>query len=217
MIPATLRYPALLAALAAAWQPSKVHAADEDTQFWLNANATGEIAQGTTLTVDSTQRFREDRDGDQQTLRVTVEREVADALEVGGGIGVFETGGETEIRVTQQATYAPGRFELRTRLEERFFDGADRVELRFRQRVQYNQPIAPQWRGSVGVEWLAFLQQRTRGKDPATDQWRLQATLTHEVSDNLEVGALYWLVVQPRGERTDRISHIPQAVVTWRF
>jgi len=217
MIPAVARFPVLLAALAAAWQPTKARAADEDTQFWLNGNVTGKIADRTTLTVDATQRFRAARDGDQQTLRVTLEREIAEHVEIGGGVGVFETGGETEIRVTQQVTYAPGRLELRTRLEERFFDGADRVELRFRQRIHYHQPIAPKWRGTAGVEWLALLQPRDAGEGFSTDQWRFQAILTHEVSKNIDIGAVYWLVVQPRGDLPRRVSHIPQAVITWRF
>lgn len=212
-----VRIAMLLAATLAAWQPSKARAGDEDTQFWLNAIATGPIGEGTTLTVDATQRFREARDGFQHTLRVTVEQEVAEDLEIGGGIGVFETGGETEIRVTQQATLMPGRFELRTRLEERFFDGADRMELRFRQRVQYNHPIAEKWRATAGIEWLGLLQPRERGEGFTTDQWRFQAILTHEVADNLAIGAVYWLVVQPRGDAPSRTSHIPQAVVTWRF
>ncbi|MEE4206084.1 MAG: DUF2490 domain-containing protein [Erythrobacter sp.] len=212
-----IRLAALIACCTAAWQPSNARAADEDTQFWLNEIVTGDIAEGTTLTVDATQRFREDRDGDQQTLRFTLEKEVARDLDLGGGIGVFETGGLTEIRVTQQATFTPGRFALRTRLEERFFDGADRAELRFRQRVHYNHPIAEKWEGTVGVEWLALVQPRDADRGPQTDQWRFQAILSHEISDSIEVGAIYWLVVSPRGERVDRINHIPQAVLTWRF
>jgi hypothetical protein len=217
MIPAAARLPVLLAALAAAWQPSSARAADENTQFWFNQNVTGKIADRTTLTIDATQRLRDANDGDQQTLRVTLEQEIADAMEIGGGVGVFETGGETEIRVTQQITATPGRFELRSRLEERFFDGADRMELRLRKRVHYNQPIAPGWRATGGVEWLALLQSRNKGEGFSTDQWRFQAIVTHEVSKNLDVGAIYWLVVEPRGGQADRISHIPQAVVTYRF
>jgi hypothetical protein len=213
-----IRRGALIACCAAAWQPSIAAAADEDTQFWLNAIVTGEIAEDTAITIDATQRFRETRDGDQHTLRVMIDREVADELDLGAGIGVFETeGGLTEIRIAQQATYTPGRFALRTRLEERFFDGADRVELRFRQRVHYNHPIAENWRGTVGVEWLALVQPRDADRGPQTDQWRFQAILSHKLSDSIDVGAIYWLVVSPRGMSEDRINHIPQAVVTWRF
>lgn len=215
----TIRSALLLAALAAAWQPSKAFAADEDTQFWLNANVTGEIGEDTTLTVDSTQRWRADAvGGDQHTVRFTLERALDDDARIGGGIGVFETeGGLTEVRVHQQAVFTPGRFELRTRLEERLFDGADRMELRLRQRVHYIHPVAEGWRAMVGVEWLGLLQSRNSGEGFSTDQWRGQTSITHRLDENLDVGAIYWLVISPRGNRADRINHIPQAVITYRF
>lgn len=218
MNPAAVRFLMLLAATCAAWQPAKAHAAEEDTQFRLNANFTGEVADRITVTVDSTQRWRQDRDGDQHTIRLTVEREVGESARIGGGIGAFETeGGLTEIRVHQQAVFTPGRFELRTRLEERFFDGADRVELRLRQRVHYLQPIAKDWRAMVGVEWLGLLQSRNSGDGFSTDQWRGQMSINHRVREDLEIGALYWMVLLPREGEPDRINHIPQAVITYRF
>jgi len=213
-----VRIAMLLAALAGAWQPSKARAADEDTQFWLTGIVRGNLDEDLILVIDTSLRVREPRIGpDQQTLRVTVEKEVADGVRIGGGAAIFETGGQTELRPHQQATFTTGRLELRTRLEERFFDDADRMELRFRQRVQYNQPIAPSWRGTAGVEWLALLRARNRGEGFSSDQWRFQASVSREIGKNLELGAIYWLVLKPRGERTDRISHIPQAAITYRF
>ncbi|MCR9180998.1 MAG: DUF2490 domain-containing protein [Erythrobacteraceae bacterium] len=218
MIPAFIRYPMLLAALAAAWQPSKAFASDEETQFWLNTIVTGELSEDTTLTIDGTQRWRKEEEGsDQRTIRVLVEQQVGDAARVGGGIGVFETGGLTEIRLAQQAVFTPGRFELRTRLEERFFDGADRMELRLRQRVQYNQPMAQGWRGTAGVEWLGIMQSRNSDEDASTDQWRFQTSIVHSLGENLDIGAIYWLVIFPRAGLPSRTNHIPQAVVTYRF
>ncbi|SHN52701.1 DUF2490 domain-containing protein [Erythrobacter sanguineus] len=218
MIPAFIRYPMLLAALAAAWQPSKAFASDEETQFWLNTIVTGGLSEDTTLTIDGTQRWRKEEEGsDQRTIRVLVEQQVGDAARVGGGIGVFETGGLTEIRLAQQAVFTPGRFELRTRLEERFFDSADRMELRLRQRVQYNQPIAQGWRGTAGVEWLGIMQSRNSDEGASTDQWRFQTSIVHSLGENLDIGAIYWLVIFPRAGLPSRTNHIPQAVVTYRF
>lgn len=219
MSTAMIRQLLLLAALIAAWQPSKARASEEDTQFYLNAIATGAIGDGTTMTVDATQRWRQDaRGGNQSTLRVTIERKVDKAARVGGGIGVFETAsGLTEIRVHQQATIKLGRIESRTRMEERFFDGADQVELRLRQRFTYIQPLAKNWRATAGVEWLGLVQSRVAGRGFSTDQWRGQAAIIHRVNPQFEVGAIYWLVDSPRGDRTDRINHIPQAVVTYHF
>ncbi|WP_172449844.1 DUF2490 domain-containing protein [Porphyrobacter sp. HT-58-2] len=214
-----MRSALLLAAMLAAWQPSKARAGEEDTQFWLNAIATGQIGEGTTLTIDATQRWRGDEEvgNDQQTIRVMVEQQVADNTRLGGGIMLFDTAGLTEIRTHQQATVIVGRIEARTRLEQRFFDGADRMELRLRQRFTYNQPIANNWRASAGVEWLGIMQSRRADEGRSTEQWRFQTNLIHRAAPNLEVGAIYWLVVFPRGPRPDRVSHIPQATLIYRF
>jgi len=214
-----LRCATLLAALACAWQPSKARAGEEDTQIWLNAVATGTIGEGTTLTIDATQRWRsaDEVGADQQTIRVAIEQQVAENTRLGGGIMLFDTAGLTEIRTHQQATFTLGRIEARTRLEERFFDGADRMELRLRQRFTYNQPIAKDWRAAAGVEWLGIVQSRNAGESSSTEQWRLQTSLVHRVAKDLEVGAIYWMVIFPRGDQPARTSHIPQATIIYRF
>lgn len=213
-----IRFAMLLAATIAAWQPSKARAAEEDTQFWLNAVATGPIGSTTTLTADVTQRWRNDSRGpDQQTIRVMVEEKVAERMRIGGGVMLFDTDGITELRLHQQAVFNLGRIEARTRIEERFFEGADRMELRLRQRIQYNQPIADGWRAAAGVEWLGIIQSRNAGQGASTEQWRFQTSVTHRVSKQFDVGAIYWFVSFPRGSQPERVSHIPQIALTYRF
>lgn len=213
-----MRFALLLAAGLAAWQPSKAMAADEDVQLWQIVNATGDIADGTRLTVDASQRWREQARGDeQQSIRFTIEQTVAKDVRIGGGAAVFDAGGNTEIRPHQQVIFVAGKFEFRTRLEQRFFDDADRVELRLRQRIQYSQPLGKGWRANVGGEWLGLLQGRNAGQGASTEQWRAQAGIVYQISDKLEVGANYWLLAFPRGDRPGRISHVPQTVLTYRF
>lgn len=214
----SIRSALLLAASLAAWQPSVARAADEDVQLWQFVNVTGDLDSDTRLTVDATQRWRENaRGGDQQTIRVTFEQTVADGVRIGGGGAVFEAGGITEIRPHQQVILALGKIELRTRLEQRFFDGADRMELRLRQRAQFNQPLGSGWRASVGGEWLGLLQSRSRNQGASTEQWRAQVGLAYRVSKRLELGANYWLLAFPSGARPTRYSHVPQTVLTYRF
>lgn len=214
----TVRNLALLAALVAAWQPSSALADNDDTQLWQFVFLTGDLDKDTRLTFDATQRWREEaRGGQQQTFRVTVEQTVAQGVRIGGGGAVFEAGGLTEIRPHQQIVIGRGRLEFRTRLEERFFDGADRMELRLRQRIQYNQPLGNGWRASVGGEWLGLLQDRNAGRGSSTEQWRAQAGLAYRVSDRLELGANYWMIAQPRGGQPARYTHVPQTVLTYRF
>ncbi len=213
-----MRFALLLAAGLAAWQPSKAMAADEDVQLWQIVNATGDIADGTRLTVDASQRWREQARGDeQQSIRFTIEQTVAKDVRIGGGAAVFDAGGNTEIRPHQQVIFVAGKFEFRTRLEQRFFDDADRVELRLRQRIQYSQPLGKGWRANVGGEWLGLLQGRNAGQGASTEQWRAQAGIVYQISDKLEVGANYWLLAFPRGDRPGRISHVLQTVLTYRF
>lgn len=213
-----MRFVVLLAAMLAAWQPSKAMAADEDVQLWQFVFLTGDLYQNTRLTLDATQRWREQAHGDeQQTIRFTIEQTVAEGLRIGGGAAVFEADGLTEIRPHQQIIIVEGRFEARTRFEQRFFDGANRVELRLRQRLTYNQPLDKGWRASVGGEWLGLLQGRNAGQGASTEQWRAQAGLAYKINDKFEIGANYWLLAFPRGDRPGRISHVPQTVLTYRF
>ena len=218
MTRAPLRIATLLAALACAWQPSKARAQDEDVQLWNIVNVTGDIGEHTRLTVDASQRWREEaRGGDQQTLRFHIDETVAKGVRIGGGAMVLDAGGNTELRPHQQISLAQGRFEFRTRLEERFFDGADRVELRLRQRVQYTQPLGKSWRASVGGEWLGLLQGRNDGQGASTEQWRAQAGIAYRINPRLEVGANYWMLIFPRGGLPARHTHVPQTVLTYRF
>lgn len=218
MIRSPMHFAMLLAALGAAWQPSIACAQDEDVQLWHIVNVTGDIAEGTRLTVDGSHRWREEARGDeQQTLRFMIEQTVAKGVRIGGGAAVFEAGGNTELRPHQQVTVTKGRFEARTRLEERFFDGADRVELRLRQRIQYTQPLGDGWRATAGAEWLGLLQSRNADDGASTEQWRALTGLAYKIDDHFEVGANYWYLQFPRGDRPDRASHIAQTVVTYRF
>lgn len=122
----------LLAALGAAWQPSIAHAADEDKQLWIYAVAVTDLNDDTRLTFDASARWREERSGDeQQTIRFNLEQEISDSTRIGGGLGVFDAGGLTEIRPHQEITFTTGQIVLRTRIEQRFFDGADRLESAF--------------------------------------------------------------------------------------
>jgi len=209
---------ALLAALFAAWQPSKARAGNEDTQLWHFVIATTELDNDTRLTLDASHRWREEARGDElQTYRFTIEQTVAKGVRIGGGAAVFEAGGATEVRPHQQFIYTRGRFEARTRLEERFFDGADRMELRLRQRLQYNYPLGDGWRANIGGEWLGTLQSRRADGKAGTEIWAAQAGIVYKLSDKVEIGANYWLLAFPNGPQPARYTHAPWTVVIVHF
>ena len=209
----------MIACAAAALQPSAAKAADEDVQLWIYAVASGDLDEDTRLTVDGSARWREIRRGDeQQTLRFTLEQEVVDGLRLGGGFGVFEAeGGQTELRPHQQATLTLGRFAARTRIEQRWFDQADRMELRFRQRIRYTQPLASDWSASIDGEYFNLVQTRNRDPDAARDQLRGRLIVSHMIAEKWRLGASYLFIFTPQSIGPDQINHVPQLIVTRRF
>lgn len=213
-----MRFAMLLAATLAAWQPSKAQANPEDTQFWLVGFARGKVGEDIYLTVDTSYRWRDPVFGaDQQTFRVSVEKALEDDIRIGGGMSLFQTGGVSEYRPHQQFRYARNGLDLRTRFEQRWFDGADRVELRIRQRVQYTREIAPQLEAFGSSEWFGIVQSRSSDGPRGTEQVRTIAGLAYRVNDRLDIAPSYMLQITPRAGGPDAISHVPQLTLNWSF
>ena len=200
-------------------QAGAASAQEEDVQLWVYATAEGETGGGTPWALDGSLRFREEARGDeQQTLRLTITPTVSDAVALGGGFGVFEAeGGQTELRPFQQMNISLGRFSARTRVEGRFFDGADRMELRLRQRVRYTQPIGNDWSASVDGEFLHLAQRRERNSNSARNQIRVRGLITRDLGDGVSIGGAYMMIYTPRPVGADRINHVPQIYLTKRF
>ncbi|MFU7529176.1 DUF2490 domain-containing protein [Qipengyuania sp. ASV99] len=213
------RFASVIACALAAWQPSAAFAQEEDVQLWAYAIVQGDLDEETRLTIDGSARWREQRLGDeQQTLRFSIDRKAADGVRIGGGFGVFEAaGGATELRPHQEVTFTRGRIAARTRIEQRFFDGADRMELRFRQRLRYTQPLGRDWRGSIDGEYFNLVQTRNRDPDAARDQWRARLILTYRAAEALSLGAGYLFIFTPQPDGSEQINHVPQILVTQRF
>jgi len=216
---ARIRVAALIACCAAAWQPSIARAADENTQLWLIGAVRTDLGEDTHATLDGSLRLREDaRGGDEKTIRLTLEQEIADNVLAGGGAGVWDTEtGETEVRIFQQLTITRGAFAARTRLEERIFDGADRVELRFRQRMQYTLELSGSVSASLDGEWLHLVQTRDRLGPQYRDQFRSRAAVTADLGNGLTAGIAYLAIYDQRGAARDRYAHVPQVSLDWRF
>jgi hypothetical protein len=135
---------------------------------------------------------------------------------VGGGLAYAEFDAGNEWRPFQQVVVRSGALTFRTRLEQRFFSGADRMELRLRQRVQAGFPLAEDTTFTVAGEVLGTLQSRNSGQDAQVEQWRAQLALRHRALPNLEAMAGYQLFLTPRVGRDDRLSHIPQIALILR-
>lgn len=215
-----MRFAMLLAALSVAWQPSLAQAAEEDVQLWLLGFARGNLAKDVFVVVDASLRLRErDIGPDQQTLRVTLEKGLANnRLRAGGGIAIFETNGRTEFRPHQQFRYVHGGWDLRTRFEQRMLAGAERTELRIRQRVQYSHEALEQVELIGSVEWFGIVQGRTRDREfDTTEQVRFVLAAALDVGGGFELQPGYLLSYFPRSIGADRINHIPQLTINYRF
>ena len=121
---------AMLALIAA----SPAYATDEDTQLWVVLNATVPLTEQLTGNFEISPRAREG--ADQLLTRASVDVKLAEGLTVGGGLAFVEFAGGNELRPHQQIAYTTGPLSLRTRLEERFFQGSERAQLRLRQQAR---------------------------------------------------------------------------------
>jgi len=108
-------------------------------------------------------------------------------------------------------------FTSRTRLEERFFDGADRAQLRLRERLRALVPLDPKDSLDFTGELFAIVQSQTRGSPSRIDQWRLFAGVRRKLSSRLEVGGGYMLTIAPVAGGPDKLSHIPQVALALSF
>lgn len=201
-----------LAAAPLLLQPSVALA--DDTEFWIELSASGDIAERAKLTVEMEERRQ--RGANDYVFGAVIDRAVGEGFTIGGGVEVNDQGGFSEIRPYQQVGYSTGILSLRTRVEQRFFDDADRMGLRLRQRVQLSDQIAPKLSAAGSVELLYQLRDSERGGPQRVDQWRFDAGLTYRVAERFSITGGYMLQLRPR-PGGDTYTHVPQASVAYRF
>ena len=201
--------------LACASTSTPARAADEDIQVWIGESASTALTSATHATLDLSQRFRES--GDQLLARGTVEFRLSPAVVVGGGAAYVSTiDAADEIRPHQQLTLTYGPLALRTRVEERFFEQADRMELRLRQRIGVTVPVSHRLNAGLAGELLYIAQSKDAGQGAHIDQWRANATLARSLGPNLEGTLGYLAILSPREGGRDRLSHVAQVSLTLR-
>jgi len=212
----TTGYLCCASALALASVPA---AADDDVQGWLYLNATGAAGENGRVTLELSPRARDQANGDEQTLtRATYDHRLNDSVMVGGSVAyVFVEGGGNEFRPAQQLTLGSGPFQARTRIEQRFFGGADRMGLRARQRLQVTIPVADGTTIAASGELLYTLRSQTSGNPDGVDSWRARLSVQHLITPKLEITGAYLLMLSPRGPGEDQWSHVPQVALTWRM
>lgn len=209
----TTAFAAILLAL-----PSPAAAVEEDTQVWLTSAAEVPLGDNLAVSIDASQRFRSPAAGDDlQLLRAGLQYEAADWLVLGGGIAYVEADTADETRLFQSVTLRTGRLLLRSQLEERFFEGAMRPQLRGRQRVQLTVPFDDNDRIQPYVELNYILQHQDPALEDRVDHWRFKLDWRHKFTARLELSAAYTALLAPRPNAADRLSHVPSLSLMYSF
>ena len=192
--------------------PSSASAAEEDAQLWTYVKVAKDVSDSATATLELSPRQRE-KDQLLQS-RFMLDFDIAEGVTLGGAVTHVALEGSDEWRTHQELNVKRGAFAARTRLEQRYFSGADRPQLRFRQRVQVAQPVTPRVDLLGKVEFLYILRDEFRGEDAAVDNWRFTIAAKRELEKNLDLEAAYMLIYSPRpGE--NRVSHVPMLTLSY--
>jgi hypothetical protein len=203
-----------LTAASALWAVP-AQAAEEDTQLWLHFNSVVPLADDAVATFEISPRAR---DGAEELLltRLTVEVPAADWVMVGAGAAYIVAADGEELRGHQQVTLEVGPLALRTRVEQRLFEGESRAQLRLRQRVATNIRVAERTTLTGTAEVLYIARTENREEKPRVDSWRALAGVQQQLSPHLSVALNYLVMLSPREDAPDRLSHVPQVVLVFR-
>ena len=195
-------------------------AATSETQGWATQSLIAQASDADTIQVDASQRFRRtSSSGDQQTVRILLDHRIATGVLVGGGVGFFRSEPEQEMRLFQQVTLSKGIWLGRTRIEQRFFDTADRASWRLRQRVQAAIPLdaAKKWTLIAATELMFHLNRARPSDKTGLAVIRHQIGLRHPINRALDVQLLYMRQQNFRDDRPDAVAHIPWLTLSWKI
>ena len=193
-------------------------AAQEDTQLWTTAAVTIPMTDELQTGLEISPRFRSDAAGGYETLgRIVVDDKLSQAVTLSAGAAYLDYSSGHEFRPQQQMLLTRGALSFRTRVEERFFSGADRMEVRLRERVQASFALPAAMTFSVAGEVLGIVRSRNRGGDARLDQWRAQVSVRRKLSKRVDLTAGYLFIYAPIEGRADKISHVPQLSLTARI
>jgi len=194
------------------------HAAQEDTQFWTILTLEGALAEDVSASLELNPRLRSGKVGGELVqMRVSVDYRLTPSIAVGGGALYSEFSDGHEFRPHQQVTFSTGRFSFRTRLAERFFDDADRMEIRLRQRIQAIFALAERTSMAASGEGYFILRSRRAGGAAQVDQWRANLTLRQKVGSDVTGTLGYLLILAPMKSQPDRLSHVAQIGLSLRL
>jgi hypothetical protein len=191
----------------------------EDGQLWASVSASGPIdgrllAQGESIT-----RFGNDINRlYQQEAYAGLGYKFSDQVSLYGGYGIIVDFLENKPNRTEHRPYQAlnlnlgkivgGTLSGRTRLEERFIEGADDMGIRLRQQLRYVHPLSGKLSAFGSAEFFFSLNDTDWGQHSGFDRWRLSAGLRHPIGKklNLELGYLNQYAAKYRA--TNTMDHV---------
>jgi hypothetical protein len=183
--------------------PTPALAVEEDALLWAAVTANGPLGGGVLFTGDTQARIGTGpQDFRQYLVRAGLGAEIAPHVAAHAGYGYFRTGRpgrlSDEHRLWQQLGYPvlAGRswtVHGRTRLEQRFLDGADRASWRIRQQLRATVPLGNPERPSlvVGSEALFNLNGPRGAPRSGLDRFRVQAGLVVPLGQGFSLEPAY--------------------------
>ena len=209
----------LLGAALAVSLTAPAWAEENRLEGWFEAAVAKELGGGTFVQFQTQQRAR-GRDnpiGDNQTYRLWLGHQFG-KVEASAGIHRSKEGPQRETRLMQQAGYSFGSTGLkgRTRLEQRFVDGAAQTGWRVRQRIGYSLPLSSDgggWKLSGNAEGFLTLRATNRTGDTGITGLRTFVGFERGLG-KLDLSLGYTRQQNIRKNRPDLVGHAPTLSVT---
>lgn len=218
----------LMVLLSVAVLPAPAHAADEDTQIWTALSASADLGTGAVITLEGQTRLTDgaNRLG-QYLIRPSIGLKLDQTTTVSIGYAFVHTdplgpSRSNEHRIWQQLAFrvaGDGKgvtLTGRSRLEQRWLEGAGDMGWRFRQQFRMTGPLAGKVRAVVGTEVFISLDDTSWGQTKGLDRWRNSVGIAVPLNPAITVEPGYinqW--VMRRGP--DRVHHIANVSLSAKF
>lgn len=202
-------------------QPATALAADDNFQLWLSPSVTFDLDDDTSAEIETSLRFRSAEDGpDVYFVRMWLYQDLNDHITVGGAVDRrVNNGGADETRLSQQLVAKSGVLRARVRLEQRFVDDADQTGWRIRPRLGVNVPLGAdkRWTFVADAEPFFTLRPTSNGGQKGMTTFRTRVGVNYDLTEHLELGAIYLRNEDVLDGRVNRVSHIPLISLEYGF
>lgn len=203
-------------------------AADEDGQIWTNLTATADVGARVVITLENQLRFSENASRLGQAIvrpSIGLKLDKNTTVTLGYAYSFTDPVGPSfsnEHRIWEQLAYrlaGNGKgvtLTGRTRLEQRWVEGAVDMGWRIRQQLRLTAPLSGKVRAVAWSEAFVSLDDTSWGQNSGLDRWRNSIGLAIPLNKTitLEPGYINQWVIRPG---RDRVHHIGNITITAKF